>query len=74
MLNWFSCQETWQFSNILGRTDFFDTGVTASAAASNEENKETDESEKEKEKSMAEKLPEGFFDDPKADAKVERLI
>ena len=43
--------------------DFFDQGVTPSSSAAGDK-------EEEKPLSMAEKLPEGFFDDPKQDARV----
>ena len=45
--------------------DFFDVGVMPSASTSKE-----DEEEEEKPSAMADILPEGFFDDPKMDAKV----
>ena len=45
--------------------DFFDKGVVPSTSVN-----DGDESEKTAPAAMAEKLPEGFFDDPKMDAKV----
>lgn len=45
-------------------TDFFDAGVMPSASTSK------DSEEEKKPATMADVLPEGFFDDPKMDAKV----
>ena len=47
-------------------SDFFDAGVMPSASTSKEPEEEP------KPSSMADALPEGFFDDPKMDAKVNR--
>ena len=43
-------------------SDFFDPGVAPSTSK--------EEGEEHRPQSMAEKLPEGFFDNPKEDAKV----
>ena len=60
--------------------DFFDTGAPVGAVAMETESSDADEGETsqssaeqlapDEAKPMAEKLPEGFFDDPVKDAKV----
>jgi len=47
--------------------DFFDAGVMPSASTSKVE-------EEPKPAAMSDKLPEGFFDDPKQDAKVRSSV
>ena len=49
--------------------DFFDADVKPTDQAESVNTVEN-EDETEKEQTMAEKLPEGFFDNPKLDAKV----
>lgn len=52
--------------NIFSRKDFFDNGIKKSKS-----DKQPKENTKEdKTAATTEKIPEGFFDDPKADAKV----
>ena len=50
--------------------DFFDSGVKPSESAVSNPEVNDAENEESKEVTMAEKLPEGFFDNPKLDAKV----
>ena len=54
------------FEDFIICADFFDAGVMPSASVS----KDAAEAEETKPSAMADILPEGFFDDPKQDAKV----
>merc|ERR1712226_858059 len=51
-------------------SDFFDQGVVPSQGQVTKATKEGDDV---KVDTMAEKIPEGFFDDPKVDAKVRKV-
>ncbi|KAH3859256.1 hypothetical protein DPMN_101973 [Dreissena polymorpha] len=54
----------YQFWSVFFSTDFFDSSVIPSTSTANEEEDAA------KPTAMADILPEGFFDDPKQDAKV----
>ena len=56
-------------TRLIFSVDFFDVGVMPSASTSKEA-----EEEEQKPSAMADILPEGFFDDPKMDAKVRLFV